>query len=337
MDFVTHAAVGGLFGRALAPEGEGADVSRWTRLGAMVALIPDADHVLEAVSAEAYLVHHRTFSHSLLAGVVVAGVVAASSKERRGRAGAVAGASFASHLLLDVLTPFGTGLAWPFSGHMVALDGLWIVAPFLLALTAAVAIVATLRGKLGRREGRLAAAVGLGLIGMFLALEFGVARRAAAATRGAVVLSGPSWKNPLAGVSYAVEGDRLVVYAVDVGGTPTPLRQPERCDAVPSNADVAAARALALPYVQRLRVPVAHATTAPRQVVFEDAQFWTVDPAHPPFTVLVDLPSQAVTVTERHRGVQILLYLIVVGFAFGLTRSAKPIKAGEAHGDDSDR
>jgi inner membrane protein len=339
MDFVTHAAVGGMLGRALAPEGEDADVSRWTRLGALVALLPDADHVLEAVSAEAYLIHHRTFSHSLLAGLVAAGLVAAGSKQHRGRMAVVAGASFASHLFLDVLTPFGTGLGWPFSPQMAALDGLWIVAPWLLALTAIVAIVATVRGKLGRRQGRFAAIIGIGLIVGFTTVEFGVARRAAAETVGNVVLSGPSWANPLAGVAYTVEGDRLAVYRVAVDGSSQVLRQPERCDAAPSPADVEAARSLALPYVQRLRVPVAYTTSVPNQVVFEDAQFWTVDPGHPPFLVRVDLPTKTVTVTERNRGVQIVLYLLVVAFAVGLTRRSKKAdaKTEEAHGDDRDR
>jgi membrane-bound metal-dependent hydrolase YbcI (DUF457 family) len=325
MDFITHAALGGLIGRGLAPvDGESTDVSRWTRLGALVALLPDADHVLEAISAEAYLIHHRTFSHSFVAGLVVVGLAAGLARDRRGRVAAVVAASFGSHLLLDVLTPFGTGLWWPFSGSMPALDGLWIVGPWLLALTALAAIAATGWGRRGRRDGRFAAVLGMAAIAGFLGLEIGMSRRAGAATPGAVVLSGPSWKNPLAGVSFAVDADRsrLVVYEVGVDGVARAIRQPARCDVVPPDSEVEAARTLALPFVQRLRVPVARATGTARQVVFEDAQYWPVDPRHAPFTVAVDLETEEIVVTERGRGLQIVLYLLVVAFAVGLTRGS---------------
>ena len=68
---------------------------------------------------------------------------------------------------------------------------------------------------------------------------------------------------------------------------------------------------------------MARATGTPRQVVFEDAQYWPVDPRHAPFTVAVDLETETIVVTERGRGLQIVLYLLVVMCAVGLTRRAQ--------------
>ena len=87
MDFTTHAAVGALVGRAVAP-----DQPRAARWGALAALAPDADHVLEWASASAYLVHHRSASHSVLVVSLLALAAAVPGGARRARTAVVAAA-----------------------------------------------------------------------------------------------------------------------------------------------------------------------------------------------------------------------------------------------------
>lgn len=96
MDFVTHAAAGALIGRALSPWRAAAPGCALA--GAAAALVPDADHVLELLGAEAYFVHHRTATHSL---VFVGLATAAAAAARGGRAAAIVLAALASHLALD--------------------------------------------------------------------------------------------------------------------------------------------------------------------------------------------------------------------------------------------
>lgn len=91
-------------------------VSRWRAwlLGGVLGVLPDGDIVLGIAtgSASAY---HGTFTHSLVAVAVVAllGWMAAGPAW-----GAVAGAGYGSHLLVDLLDGRGATnvlLAWPFT------------------------------------------------------------------------------------------------------------------------------------------------------------------------------------------------------------------------------
>jgi inner membrane protein len=325
VDFVIHATVGALVGRALAPSDAEASAP-WTRLGALAALLPDADHLLEWVSAEAYLVHHRSFSHSVLAACVAAAVAAAPRGLRKRRAGVVA-VAYGSHLLLDVLTPFGTGLAWPFSGAMPALDGLFIIAPWLGLLCVIAALGAWWRGREGILRGRRAALVGLAAVLAFLLLELGVAGRAAGSV-GAPVLATPGWKNPLTGVVFTLDGERLQQHRVGVDGVAVAVDSPARLSRKAPSVEVDRARAKALPLLARFRLPVARAGEGPGVVVFEDAQFWAWNPSRAPFTITVDLEADTVEVVEQVRGLQMILWLIVAGVVVLVTRGqSRPDRA----------
>src|SRR5262245_1517238 len=132
MDFVTHAAVGAVIGRSIVREPAAARAAM--TLGALTALAPDADHALEWVSGEAYLLHHRTATHSLLVTGLAVVAAALWPGQARARRAAIVAAGLASHLFLDLLTPFGTALLWPFDRTFFALDGLPIVSPYMIAL-----------------------------------------------------------------------------------------------------------------------------------------------------------------------------------------------------------
>jgi membrane-bound metal-dependent hydrolase YbcI (DUF457 family) len=296
VDFVTHACVGAIAGRAAAPPGASAEAtSRLARgamaLGALAALLPDGDHLLEAVSAEAYLVHHRSATHSLLFAGAAALLAATPSGGRLcARAGipsgparaGIVGAALASHLLLDVLTPFGTMLLHPFDARLFALDGLPIVAPLVMVLSI-LGLAFTARGERARPgASRGAALLALAALGAFLGAEIVVARAAAASVvgvlgreggeegaRGAVpgaregegragagearvLLSVPTPLHPLAAHVYVRAGEDMRLFRV-----PTPGGAPEEVSARPRVRGPAFAESKATPrgaYVARLEM-----------------------------------------------------------------------------------
>lgn len=94
MDFVSDAAVGALVGRALTgPDPEPGEGARFAAAGAMAASLPDVDHVLEWVGADACLLHHRSATHSLFfCALVVVAVTVLAGPGRLRRATVVAGA-----------------------------------------------------------------------------------------------------------------------------------------------------------------------------------------------------------------------------------------------------
>lgn len=281
MDFITHAAVGALVGRAFGPaEGDDGLVRRRVRWGAMAALVPDVDHVLELVSAEAYLVQHRTYSHSLLLLGLLIVASALPRSWREAKAPRVIAASFASHLLLDLLTPFGTGIGWPFTAAMPALDGLPIFCPWLLIPSLFLALWAARPG----RPARAARGVLIGL-SCFLLLEAGVA----ASAREAGTLTLPDWKNPLA--THSIEGTS---------------------GAFPEELAVA-------PPLGRFRAPVRVENEAGR-LVFEDAQY-RIYPVKAPFRITIDRDARTYAVEMPTRGPQLLFWLAVVVVTWLLLRA----------------
>jgi len=346
MDFVTHAAFGAVVGRLAAPASEARAARGAMALGALTALAPDADHVLELISAEAYFVHHRTATHSLLAcGMAVA--LAASPLGARlfsrlavgaGAARAtVVAASLASHLLLDVLTPFGTVLLHPFADTRFALDGLPLVAPFMIALSLAGLLAVVRAERAGRAGGRRAAGYATALVLAFCALEFTVARAAEANVRqptsagspsgspGAplatggdragspnglrrVLLAVPTPSNPLSADVYADEGGDLVHLRVDAAGGVSTVEARPRIRGPLYAESSATARGTAVAalesreplrdWISRFRVPAA-TIDAEGEVVWDDLQFTAVSPrGHWPMRLHASAPPLRVNGAE---------------------------------------
>jgi inner membrane protein len=126
-----HLAFGGRLGR------------RAAAVGAVAALLPDAD-VLIRSSADPLLAieHHRGFTHAL-AFVPLGGLVAAAPwlfrARRHGTVAATMGAAlvgYATHGPLDAATSYGTRLLWPFSHYRVGLDWISIIDPLFTLLLA---------------------------------------------------------------------------------------------------------------------------------------------------------------------------------------------------------
>lgn len=135
MDAITHGLVGALLARLGPTEKLGAGA---TACAVVCAVLPDVDYALLAAGPAAYYIHHREVTHSLLAGLVLASVVAglatAATRKGFGTLWGVSFAGFLSHVLLDACTPFGTELLYPFSHERFAWDVLFLVDPWLSAI-----------------------------------------------------------------------------------------------------------------------------------------------------------------------------------------------------------
>ncbi len=311
MDFVTHAAAGALIGRLLAPaDADRPSARRWALLGALVNLAPDVDHVLELVSAEAYLVHHRSATHSLLLVAIAIGAAAAIARARGGppaRVATVTAASLGVHLFLDLLTPFGTVMLWPFSRARTTLDGLPIVAPWLMLTMLAGAIAAR------RLGGRRAAGGGLGAALLVIAVYAAGGLRAGAAVPEAAIAL-PDALVPLAGEAFVIEEDVVVHHRVGIGGESVEL---ERMPRARSGRDAALDRLIETSTrpLGCFRLPVV--TSAPGEALtIEDGQFRGVSP-RPLFRITSLTGGDGHDVSMPTPGLQVLLWASVVAAAIG--------------------
>lgn len=143
MDPITHMATGVLLSQLIPTPSR-----LWAALaGAALALAPDADYFLTRTDRLAFIHHHRGFSHSLAAlpmvALLTAGISTAIGGKDWFKPFLILGAAvFASHLLLDWATSYGTQLLNPFSRRKFALDWVFIIDPFLTAVLVAGATAA---------------------------------------------------------------------------------------------------------------------------------------------------------------------------------------------------
>ncbi len=167
MDPVTHVTAGLLISQ-LAPGPSRA----WSAVaGVIFTLLPDIDWFLVYWDRLAFIRHHRGFSHSLLAVLLFALLVAALGRVLGGprwfKPLLLMGlAILGAHLLLDLATSYGTQLLNPISQRRFALDWLFIIDPYFTAVLLAGAAAALASPAWGRRVGAwcLAAAGGYLLV-----------------------------------------------------------------------------------------------------------------------------------------------------------------------------
>lgn len=191
MDPFTHALSGALAGRALAPAPASpagtARTALWTGLAA--ALAPDADYLLRlAADPLTYLNWHRTFTHSLLllplwAGLLTALLGPARRRLGSGRTGLIVATGTALHILLDLVTPFGTAVLWPLDGRRFSLSSTFVVDPLVTVPLLAGLVLAWRADRRGDGRGGAVAGVALLLAGGVLAAEQALHQRALALAR----------------------------------------------------------------------------------------------------------------------------------------------------------
>jgi inner membrane protein len=168
LETLTHGATGYLLARA----GLGRPAGRCgSILMTACALAPDVDFVLYFRGLDAYVRHHRGWTHSVLAWALVA--LAAAAVARRWaprtplwRLACMAYAAFLSHLLLDLATSYGTMAFVPLSDARYAWDFLFILDPGYIALAWAFSAAAWALGDRGRK----AAVVGVAVLAAYLSV-----------------------------------------------------------------------------------------------------------------------------------------------------------------------
>ncbi len=143
MDLIAHAFAGALAARCFAPPDRPALATAVTLVGAVAGVAPDLDALVEIRGKLAGWRYHRVALHGALPAFALAiPVVALSLLTPAAGAGVVrlalaAVAAVATHLLLDVVTSFGTALGFPFSPARLTTRSHFIVDPIVLALLAA--------------------------------------------------------------------------------------------------------------------------------------------------------------------------------------------------------
>jgi len=141
-------------------------------LGGLAGAFPDVDFIGFLVDPLRFLAHwHQGPTHSLLllpfwAMLLGAGYCGITRRRQAfGEAVAVSSLGLASHIVLDVITVYGTQVLYPLSDRRVSLGTTFIVDPLFTALIA-ISLAASLRS--GRRR---IAAIGLLLLGGYVGVQ----------------------------------------------------------------------------------------------------------------------------------------------------------------------
>ena len=136
MDPVTH----GLAGAMIAKAGFSRSLGKWgTITGIIVALSPDSDFILRLFGQDVFLRYHRGITHSLillpLYSLLLACIFQRISKVKNFfYFYLLCFLSLLSHVLLDLVTSFGTMALSPLSDQRLAWDIIFIIDPYFTAI-----------------------------------------------------------------------------------------------------------------------------------------------------------------------------------------------------------
>ncbi|MEG3639162.1 metal-dependent hydrolase [Magnetococcus sp. PR-3] len=175
MDSITQMALGAAVGSALLGRKVGARAALW---GAVCGTIPDLDVFIPMGDAVAAFTYHRSFSHSLFILAAITPLVVwlilkihPQTQKLRTRWAVFVYAVFATHVLLDCLTIYGTQIFWPLSEYPVSLGSVFIIDPaYTVPLLIGVFVALALRH---RDKGRWVNRLGLVVSTLYLVWGLG--------------------------------------------------------------------------------------------------------------------------------------------------------------------
>jgi inner membrane protein len=165
MDPLTHIATGVAISQFVPSPSRG-----WAAfIAVLFAILPDLDYVLIFQDRLSYIKHHRGFTHSLVAMLLIvlagAGLARLAGGPRWVRPVLLIGfLVLASHLFLDWLTSYGTQLLNPFTRAKFSLDWVFIIDPYLTGLL----LVGAGAAFWSSGRARLVGAVALALAGAYI-------------------------------------------------------------------------------------------------------------------------------------------------------------------------
>ena len=161
MDSVTQLVFGAAVGEAAIGRHAGRRALAW---GAVAGTLPDLDVFVPLGDAVSDFTYHRSASHSLfvlaLLTPLLAWLITRLHPDTRPHLWRWMGATylvFATHVMLDSLTAYGTQIFWPLSTTPVALSTVFIIDPLYtlpLLIGVIAALVLSRDGSLGRRINR---------------------------------------------------------------------------------------------------------------------------------------------------------------------------------------
>lgn len=179
MDSITQAALGAVIGELTLGRKIGRRAIIW---GATFGTLPDLDALLLPFFDTAQdLAIHRGATHSILVSLAVPALLAKPMAQRWKKDKVTSVRAFwfifltwATHILIDCFTVYGTRIYWPFSSYPVGLDNLFIIDPvFTLPLLVAIVWGLTIKGREWKKGiGLRMAAVCLAISSVYVGLSF---------------------------------------------------------------------------------------------------------------------------------------------------------------------
>ena len=289
MDPVTHITAGVLLGQATRdrfPAGRALVV-----LAAFAAWMPDLDNIVTFFGPEAYMRYHRGYTHSLVGALAMSWILAFLASHfwkgaRLGRLFALFFVCALSHLFLDCITTYGTGVFLPFSDARVSFPAVFIIDPLYTLALIALAVASLLRPAARKSL----AVAGLAVMLAWPALGYGVGRFAAAraatllAERGeaaATVRVQPDAFAPLWWKIIADEGDSYVLTGFNLlsPGTLLPERRYQKAGRQELESLGRKAPVFSLyDWFTDFPVKSAEATPEGTRLTFQDLRFMSINP-----------------------------------------------------------
>ncbi len=180
MDSITQAALGAAVGEAILGKKLGNRALAW---GLLFGTLPDLDVIVTPLLDTAgKLQFHRGASHSLLIMVLASFLLAKPlaklwkrEKITPARAGTFVFLAWATHVLIDCFTVYGTSVLWPFSETRVAFNNIFIIDPlYTLPLVVTLIWMAFLRTKKQQKKRVRLLKWGLGLSTGYILFTIGM-------------------------------------------------------------------------------------------------------------------------------------------------------------------
>ncbi|HSH43609.1 MAG TPA: metal-dependent hydrolase [Arenicellales bacterium] len=176
MDSLTQIALGAAVGEAAGGRRFGRRAMLW---GALCGTFPDLDTFIPLGDAVKDFTYHRAASHSLFVLAALTPLFVwlitrlhPGTRDHGGRWALLVYLVFATHVLLDSFTVYGTQIFWPLWTTPMTWSTIFIIDP-LYTLPLLIGVIAALAAGRGRTWGRAANTVGLALSTTYLAWTLG--------------------------------------------------------------------------------------------------------------------------------------------------------------------
>lgn len=139
MDYITHIVSGAAGYRLISPSYSDSYLEDRTNYIAgglffIGSILPDVDNVSRLWGIEAYIVHHRGMTHSILFALGISFIFALLFRKPSGLSSffklfLVSFMGLISHIYMDLVTSYGTQILLPFTNKRFSLDWVFIVDP----------------------------------------------------------------------------------------------------------------------------------------------------------------------------------------------------------------